>query len=134
MIRSQSGKKPAEAVLHATDPLNHSQTRAAPSGRIESPHYAYMMAMSGHEQELEPVDSDAVAYYLGLAENAKRKRSWASVELYYRLAWKNLPAKRREAALQALVDARSANKTSPDDSKIGLKSSAPKANRSNPKR
>nr|MCU0709106.1 hypothetical protein [Pirellula sp.] len=106
MIRSQVGRNPSQPKLHSTPPQDRVHIAASPKGRIESPEYDYLAALSGHGQILEQADPDAAAYYLGLAERAKNRRNWASVELYYRLAWNHLPAARRDMALQELAKAR----------------------------
>lgn len=113
MIRSQSGKTPMEPKLNPTDPRLDARIPTAPRGRIANPEYDYLAVLSGHSEVLEKYDPDAVSYYLVLAERAKRAGSWSSVELYYKLAWNNLPPQRREAALQALAKARTPQSIEP---------------------
>jgi hypothetical protein len=113
LIRSQVGRNPSQPKLHSTPPQEMVHIAAAPKGRIASPEYDYLAALSGHGQVLEQADPDAAAYYLGLAERAKNRRNWASVELYYRLAWNHLPAARREMALRELAKARANENAAP---------------------
>jgi hypothetical protein len=69
------------------------------------PSYAYLMVMSH-----SPVDDrkaiDDAKYYLNLAEEARRKQRWSTVEMYYTQAWKSLPEGRRDSAMKALLEAR----------------------------
>jgi hypothetical protein len=110
MIRSQSGKIPGQAKLQPKDPEETGRKRAAASGRIDQPDYDYLIALSSNQDLSQRGDPDAVAYYLGMAEQARSRGTWSSVELYYSLAWKNLPAARREAALLELARARAQGK------------------------
>lgn len=110
MIRSQNGKLPGDAQLHSTDPREHIRIQTAAKGRIDTPDYAYMAVLSGHSEILKKGDPDSVVYYLALAERARSRGNWASVELYYRLAWENLPADKQQAALDDLAKARNLEK------------------------
>jgi hypothetical protein len=56
---------------------------------------------------LHETDSDATKYYLNLANLARQRGHWASVETYYRLAWQSLPQTRRDIALRSLEKSRS---------------------------
>ena len=106
MIRSQSGSKPIvpDLVGNRSKP---SQYAGGPKGtKLHSADYEYLAALT-HQSKAspEPANSDT-AYYLSLASNAKQLRHWASVELYYKLAWESLPEARRENVLQTLLVAR----------------------------
>jgi len=107
MIRSQAGKNPTEPELNSTDPSPH--TRIPTTTRMRSAHveYDYLAVLSGHGHVLVNPDPDAINYYLALAEKARLKGNWTAVELYYKLAWNQLPERRRMAALNALAKARS---------------------------
>lgn len=111
MIRSQSGKAPVSPQLHSSDPQTRIRVRAPAKGRIEAAEYDYLATLSRNGNVVETLDSDAVAYYLGLAERARNRGTWSAVELYYSLAWKSLPLARREAALQELAKARASGKS-----------------------
>ncbi|MFN7731164.1 MAG: hypothetical protein ACK5OB_04630 [Pirellula sp.] len=116
MIRSQAGTKSTIPSLAQTDPRLHSRIPASPRGRIARPEYDYLAALSGHTGDAPNVsgygathttyDREATKYYLERAHLAKQRGQWASVEMYYRLAWNSLPEQRRQAALSALSDAR----------------------------
>ncbi|MFO0013678.1 MAG: hypothetical protein ACK553_13105 [Planctomycetota bacterium] len=110
MIRSQTGKVPAQPKLQASAPQAHVHIRTAPRGRVHRPEYDYLAALSRNGLVVENQDHDAVAYYLGMAERARNRGNWSSVELYYRLAWQHLPLARREAALRDLATARTSRK------------------------
>lgn len=116
MIRSQASKSPSQPSLKQFDPAGYS--RLPPKGRGNSapPGYDYLAALSGDSPDqphvsgygsvLHQTDSDATKYYLTLANLARQRGHWASVETYYRLAWQSLPQPRRELALKALAEAR----------------------------
>ncbi len=110
MIRSQSGKTSSVPQLHSSDPREKIHVRAAPRSRIEAAEYDYLEALSRNGNVVDSYDPEAVSYYLGMAEQARNRGTWSSVELYYTLAWKNLPPARREAALRELVKARALDK------------------------
>ncbi len=110
MIRSQSGKNPTSPMLHSADPREPIHVRTAPRRRNDSPEYDYLAALSRNGNVVDSFDPDAVKFYLGMAEQARSRGTWSSVELYYTLAWKNLPPSRREAALQELAKARALGK------------------------
>lgn len=106
MIRSQATNVPtppefASEVQHA-----HRFTGPAKRGAAPQPGYDYLMALSGHGDQMEEDAVDEARHYLSLAETARQKGHWAAVELYYRLAWQHLPEKRKNSALEALVKAR----------------------------
>ncbi|MFN6130721.1 MAG: hypothetical protein ACK6DC_17560 [Planctomycetota bacterium] len=106
MIRSQSGKISTEPNLLPRDPRDIGRKRAAPRGRLDSPDYDYLLALSRDGAVVERGDPDAVKYYLGMAERARNRGTWSAVELYYKNAWKNLGPARREAVLRELAKAR----------------------------
>jgi hypothetical protein len=110
MIRSQSGKISTEPNLLSRDPRDPGRKRAAPSGRLDSPDYDYLLALSRDGAVVERGDPDAVKYYLGLAERARYRGTWSAVELYYKNAWMNLGPARREAVLRELAKARQSGK------------------------
>ena len=110
MIRSQSGKNPTSPQLHSADPREPIHIRTAPRRRNDTPEYDYLAALSRNGNVVDSYDPDAVKFYLGMAEQARNRGTWSSVELYYTLAWKNLPPSRREAALQELAKARAIGK------------------------
>ncbi len=70
------------------------------------PDYAYLMQLSS--MDAQPVESslDDTRYYLSLAEVARQRGQWASVELFYKLAWQSLPPKNQLAARETLAKAR----------------------------
>lgn len=116
MIRSQSGTKSTIPTLSMTDPKLPPRIATAPHGRIARPGYDYLAALSGHTGDAPNVsgygathptyDREATRYYLERAHLAIQRGQWASVEMYYRLAWNSLPEDRRQAALSALANAR----------------------------
>ena len=107
MIRSQAGSKPISPNF-ATSQSRPSQYASGQKGvPLKNADYEYLAAIT-HQEKTGPdqISSDA-NYYLSLAANAKQKRHWAAVELYYKLAWESLPESRRESVLKSLVEARS---------------------------
>lgn len=122
MIRSQAGKVPDQPRLQPTSPREQVHIRSAAKGRVRDLEYDYLVALSQYGQVVESQDRDAVAYYLGMAEQARNRGNWSSVELYYRLAWKNLPAGRRRAALAELARARAGGHAEENDSKSPARS------------
>lgn len=117
MIRSQSGSKPTvpDLVGVRSKPSQYSST---PRGTVtKSAEYEYLAALS-HTESTEPggMTSDT-SYYLSLANDARQQRHWAAVELYYKLAWDSLPAKRRESVLKTLMEARSKPEVDPKNEK-----------------
>jgi hypothetical protein len=104
MIRAHSGPKPTKIALSKSyterEPRMDSRAKV-----VAPPAYAYMLAMNpGTEGEAKALDD--AKYYMALASDAKQKKHWGSVELYYRLAWRSLPENRRRAAWQDLMEAR----------------------------
>lgn len=104
MIRAHSGPRPTKIALSKTyterQPYMDSRAKA-----VAPPAYAYMLAMNpGTEGEAKALDD--AKYYMALASDAKQKKHWGSVELYYRLAWRSLPEHRRRAAWQDLMEAK----------------------------
>lgn len=116
MIRSQAGTKPTVPTLSLADPRLPPRIASAPHGRIARPEYDYLAALSGHTGDAPNVsgygathptlDREATKYYLERAHLAIQRGQWASVEMYYRLAWNSLPEERRQLALKALANAR----------------------------
>ena len=106
MIRSQSGKMADEPKLHASAPRPQYSTKAKARSQFHAAEYDYLMVLSRDGQVVESKDRDAVSYYLALAEQARLRGNWNSVELYYKMAWDHLPPARREAALRDLAKAR----------------------------
>jgi hypothetical protein len=113
MIRSETQAKPGLGGHRQFQPntLAPKSTKVQPDS-LQSrakhdtpPSYAYLMAMSH-----SPVDDrkaiDDAKYYLNLAEEARRKQRWSTVEMYYTQAWKSLPEGRRDSAMKALLEAR----------------------------
>lgn len=115
MIRSQSGKISVQPAVQPKDPLATGRKRASPKGRIDHAEYDYLLALSRGVEIDHRGDSDAVDYYLAMAERARSRGSWSSVELYYSMAWRNLSPERRESALLALEKARAAGKNKDGD-------------------
>ena len=107
MIRSQAGSKPVVPDLVGI----RSKPSQYPGGKkgtqLQSAEYEYLAALSYREKASPEQANSDTAYYLSLANNAKQQRHWASVELYYKLAWESLPEARRESVLQSLLVARS---------------------------
>ena len=116
MIRSQASTASSEPTLKQFDPAGYSRLPAKPKGRAAPAGYDYLAALSGDSPEkphvsgygsvLHETDSDATKYYLNLANLARQRGHWASVETYYRLAWQSLPQSRRETALRSLEKSR----------------------------
>jgi hypothetical protein len=116
MIRSQASSASTEPTLKQFDPSGYSRLPAKPKGRATPAGYDYLAALSGDSPEMPHVsgygsvlhetDSDATKYYLNLANLARQRGHWASVETYYRLAWQSLPQSRRETALRSLEKSR----------------------------
>ena len=117
MIRSQSAQKSNTPKLQQFDPRGFSRINAAPRSAVIPPGYDYLATLSGHSGSQRHVtgygsvpheaDPDATKFYLTLANQARQRGHWASVETYYRMAWQSLPASRREFALKSLEEARS---------------------------
>ncbi|MFM8571393.1 MAG: hypothetical protein ACKOAU_07340 [Pirellula sp.] len=117
MIRSQASKSSSEPSLKQFDPAGYSRLPAKGRGRVDPPDYDYLAALSGDSPDrphvsgygsmLHETDSDATKYYLNLANLARQRGHWASVETYYRLAWQSLPQTRRDIALRSLEKSRS---------------------------
>lgn len=105
MIRSQT--QPKQTKLAITPTKVQSNSIRSKASYDVPPSYAYLMAMSH-----SPVDDrkalDDAQYYLNLADEARRKQRWSTVEMYYTQAWKALPEGRRESAMKALLEAREA--------------------------
>ncbi|MCE2809564.1 MAG: hypothetical protein LW850_28945 [Planctomycetaceae bacterium] len=116
MIRSQASSATSEPTLKQFDPTGYSRLPAKPKGRAAPAGYDYLAALSGDSPDkphvsgygsvLHETDSDATKYYLNLANLARQRGHWASVETYYRLAWQSLPQSRRETALRSLEKSR----------------------------
>lgn len=119
MIRSQASNIPTAPVLSSDEQHAHRFNGPAKKGAAPQPGYDYLMALSGHGDQLEEDAIDEARHYLSLAENARQKGHWAAVELYYRLAWQHLPEKRRNAALDALAKARSSAPVDPKQKNNG---------------
>lgn len=117
MIRSQSGKTPSSPKLRMVDPPASVRIRTAHRRLNDIAGYDYLAALSQNGNVEESFDPDAVKFYLGMAEQAKNRGTWSSVELYYTLAWKNLSPSRREAALQELSKARGLGKKAEAEAK-----------------
>ncbi len=117
MLRSQTAQKSNTPKLKQFDPRGFSRIPAAPRSELIPPGYDYLATLSGHSGSQRHVtgygsvqhetDADATKYYLTLANQARQRGHWASVETYYRMAWQSLPANRREFALKSLQEARS---------------------------
>lgn len=117
MLRSQTSQKSNTPKLKQFDPRGFSRIPAAPRSEVIPPGYDYLATLSGHSGSQRHVtgygsvqhetDADATKYYLTLANQARQRGHWASVETYYRMAWQSLPANRREFALKSLKEARS---------------------------
>lgn len=113
MIRSETRVKPDRDKLSQSQP----NATAAKSTKVQPislrsrakhdapPRYAYLMAMS-HSPIDERKAIDDAKYYLNLAEEARRKQRWSTVEMYYTLAWQSLPEGRRDSAMKDLLEAR----------------------------
>jgi hypothetical protein len=116
MIRSQASTVSEVPDLQQTDPQLNTRIPAAARGRKARPDYDYLAVLSGHAgydpgvsgngASFQSVDREATKFYLAKASLAKQRGHWASVEIYYRLAWGSLSPERRELALKALADAR----------------------------
>ena len=116
MIRSQTSKVSAEPNLKQFDPKGYSRLPAKGRGRPAPAEYDYLAALSGdspdqphvsgHGSTLHETGNEATSYYLNLANLARQRGHWASVETYYLLAWKSLPQSRRDSALRALEKSR----------------------------
>lgn len=116
MIRSQASKVPREPDLKQHDPTGYSRLPAKSRGRAAPAGYDYLAALSGdspdqphvsgHGSMLHETDNEATKYYLNLANLARQRGHWASVETYYRLAWRSLPQSRRDLALRSLEKSR----------------------------
>lgn len=116
MIRSQASTVSEVPDLQQTDPQLNTRIPTAARGRKARPDYDYLAVLSGHAgydpgvsgngASFQSVDREATKFYLAKASLAKQRGHWASVEIYYRLAWGSLSPERRELALKALADAR----------------------------
>jgi len=116
MIRSQASKASVEPSLKQFDPAGYSRIPARARGRVAPPEYDYLATLSGDSADkphvsgygsvLHEKDADATKHYLNLANLARQRGHWASVETYYRLAWQSLPQSRREVALRSLEKSR----------------------------
>lgn len=116
MIRSQASKSSVEPDLKQFDPPGYSRIPARARGQIAPPEYDYLATLSGDAADKPHVsgygsvphekDVDATKHYLTLANLARQRGHWASVETYYRLAWQSLPQSRREIALRSLEKSR----------------------------
>lgn len=116
MIRSQASKSSTEPDLKQFDPTGYSRIPPKSRGRAAPPEYDYLAALSGDSPEKPHVtgygsvphetDAEATKYYLNLANLARQRGHWASVETYYRLAWQSLPESRRAVALRSLEKSR----------------------------
>lgn len=116
MIRSQASKASTKPNLKQFDPSGYSRIPPKGRGRAAPPGYDYLATLSGDSPEMPHVsgygsvphenDSDATKYYLTLANLARQRGHWASVETYYRLAWQSLPQSRRDVALKSLEASR----------------------------
>lgn len=116
MIRSQASKVSAEPNLKQFDPTGYSRLPAKGRGRPAPAEYDYLAALngdspdqphvSGYGSTLHETGNEATSYYLNLANLARQRGHWASVETYYLLAWKSLPQSRRDIALRSLEKSR----------------------------
>lgn len=116
MIRSQAFKVSAEPKLKQFDPKGYSRLPAKGLGRPAPAEYDYLAALSGDSPDqphvsgygsvLHETGNEATSYYLNLANLARQRGHWASVETYYLLAWKSLPQSRRDLALRSLEKSR----------------------------
>lgn len=106
MIRSQSGSKSTDPNL-SMEPRKKPQypmgNKGSPAQKAE---YEYLAALTHVEPVTQGQMSSDINYYLSLATNAQRQGHWASVELYYKLAWQSLPESRRQRVLLSLEEAR----------------------------
>lgn len=139
MIRSQSSSATSEPTLKQFDPSGYSRLPAKPKGRAAPAGYDYLAALSGDSPDkphvsgygsvLHETDSDATKYYLNLANLARQRGHWASVETYYRLAWQSLPQSRRQTALRSLEKSRAMA----SQERVMLKGQVPSKSASNSK-
>ncbi len=106
MIRSQATANPQDPKLSGAQPKAQNRVPSKVAARQQPAEYEYLAQMSGHGESSEPFDAENARYYLTLAENARQQGHWASVEVYYKLAWGSLPESRRDQSLKALADAR----------------------------
>ena len=122
MIRSQAGSKPVVPDLVGSRSKPSQYVGGKKGTQLHNAEYEYLAALS-HREKASPEQANSdTAYYLSLANNAKQQHHWASVELYYKLAWESLPDARRESVLQSLLDARSKPANEKDqNSKSGAK-------------
>jgi len=106
MIRSQAGSKPTPPNF-SSSPTKASPYSSSPRGKpAQNAAYEYLAALTHPGPVSQPAMSSDTNYYLSLANNAKQKEHWASVELYYKLAWGSLPENRRANALKSLEEAK----------------------------
>jgi hypothetical protein len=124
MIRSQAVNNPIPPVIDGQERSADRFQAKKKSGTAPIAEYEYIMALSGHGDRSETDAIEDTRYYLGLAATAKQKGHWSAVELYYKLAWQNLPEKRKEAALQSLWEAK--NKSDDATDTKGKSSGTPK--------
>jgi hypothetical protein len=139
MIRSQASSATSEPTLKQFDPSGYSRLPAKPKGRAVPAGYDYLAALSGDSPDkphvsgygsvLHETDSDATKYYLNLANLARQRGHWASVETYYRLAWQSLPQSRRQTALRSLEKSRAMA----SQERVMLKGQVPSKSASNSK-
>ena len=114
MIRSQAGSKPVVPDLVGSRSKPSQYAGGKKGTPLQSAEYEYLAALT-HREKASPQQANSdTAYYLSLANNAKQQSHWASVELYYKLAWESLPEARRESVLQSLLVARSKPATETD--------------------
>jgi len=137
MIRSQASDTPEKPRLQQNDPGGFSRISASAKRGITRPDYDYLAALSGHgtgsptisgngvsmqAARLNRRDYDAIKSYLELAHSATQRGHWASVEMYYKLAWETLPESRRKLVLRDLEEARTSflrdQKLPPGSSKV----------------
>ena len=122
MIRSQAGSKSTVPDLVGSRSKPSQYAGGKKGVQSQSAEYEYLAALTHREKASPEQTNSDTAYYLSLANNAKQQRHWASVELYYKLAWESLPEARRESVLQSLLVARSKPANEKDqNSKSGAK-------------
>ena len=106
MIRSQASGKPFKPNLAPGQPKASQYPSGSKGKPAANPEYDYLVALSHPEQYRSQQSSSDTNYYLALASNARQNRHWASVELYYKLAWESLPENRKKSVLKSLEEAR----------------------------
>lgn len=128
MIRSETQTKGGlgNQVLSGPNALTAKSTKVQPNSlqsrakQDAPPRYAYLMAMSHSPVDDQKAIDDA-KYYLNLAEEARRKQRWSTVEMYYTQAWKSLPEGRRHSAMQSLMEARKSAAALEEESSDAMK-------------